>query len=85
MLLSSDVYLNGSLFIRPFLDYLKSLHSGSYACRAENAAGIVQTLPIQLKPRKSDNSQLCDSPFRQIAFLIHRFPFRLRATNFIIT
>lgn len=69
MLLSSDVYHNGSLFIRPFLDYLKSLHSGSYACRAENAAGIVQTLPIQLKPRKSDknnNSQLSDSLFRHL-------------------
>ena len=56
MHLSSDVYPNGSLFIRPFGEYFKSIHSGSYACRAENAAGSVQTLPIQLKPRKIDNN-----------------------------
>lgn len=48
----SDVYENGSLFIRPFQNYFKSIHAGTYLCQAENAAGSIQTTPIQLKPRE---------------------------------
>ena len=67
---SSDVFANGSLFIRPFKDYSKAIHAGAFVCRATNAAGSIQTLPIQLKPRKRrslphaqshlfDNDHLC--------------------------
>ena len=52
LFISSDVYDNGSLFIRPFRDYSKSLHAGTFICHAENAAGSIQTTPIQLKPRE---------------------------------
>ncbi len=56
---SSDLYENGSLFIRPFRDYSKFLHAGTFICQAENAAGSVQTTPIQLKPREYEkNSSL---------------------------
>lgn len=48
----SDVYENGSLFIRPFRNYFKSIHAGTFLCQAENAAGSIQTTPIQLKPRE---------------------------------
>ena len=48
----SHVYQNGSLYIRPFRIYQKSLHAGTFVCRAENAAGSIQTTPIQLKPRE---------------------------------
>ncbi|CAF3928053.1 unnamed protein product [Rotaria magnacalcarata] len=47
-----DVYENGSLFIRPFRDYSKAIHAGKYICRAENAAGSIQTTAVQLKPRE---------------------------------
>ena len=48
---SSDLFHNGSLFIRPFQDYMKSIHAGLFLCQATNAAGSIQSLPIQLKPR----------------------------------
>jgi hypothetical protein len=47
----SDLYKNGSLFIRPFREYSKSIHAGSFICKAENPAGSIQSIPIQLKPR----------------------------------
>jgi hypothetical protein len=53
VLLFSDVYENGSLFIRPFREYSKAVHAGTFVCRAENAAGSIQTTPIQLRPRKN--------------------------------
>jgi hypothetical protein len=53
MIFISDVYENGSLFIRPFREYFKTIHAGSYICQAENPAGSIQTIPIQLKPRKT--------------------------------
>jgi hypothetical protein len=49
---SRDVYDNGTLFIRPFREYSKALHAGTFACRAENSAGSIQTTSIQLKPRE---------------------------------
>ena len=55
---SRNVYENGSLFIRPFRDYSKSIHAGTFVCRAENAAGSIQTTPIQLKPRKSKENRI---------------------------
>lgn len=59
LLASSDTYDNGSLFIRPFREYSKAIHAGTYVCRAENAAGSVQTTPVQLKPRKSCEQSDC--------------------------
>ncbi|CAF0794841.1 unnamed protein product [Rotaria sordida] len=53
-----DVYENGSLFIRPFQDYSKSIHAGKYICRAENPAGSIQTIPIQLKPQIYDTYEI---------------------------
>ncbi len=53
----SDVYENGSLFIRPFRDYSKSIHAGTFICQAKNAAGSILTTPIQLKPRKYDETR----------------------------
>jgi hypothetical protein len=53
----SDLYKNGSLFIRPFRDYSKFIHAGTFICQAENAAGSVQTTPIQLKPREYDEKK----------------------------
>ncbi|CAF1446454.1 unnamed protein product [Adineta steineri] len=49
-----DLYENGSLFIRPFREYFKTIHSTSYICRAENSAGSIQTIPIQVKPQIYD-------------------------------
>lgn len=49
----SHTYDNGSLFIRPFREYFKPIHAGLFVCQAENAAGSIQTLPIQVKPRKN--------------------------------
>jgi hypothetical protein len=48
---SSDLYENGSLFIRSFREYFKPIHAGSYICQAKNPAGSIQSIPIQLKPR----------------------------------
>ncbi|CAF4516635.1 unnamed protein product [Rotaria sp. Silwood1] len=53
-----DVYENGSLFIRPFRDYSKSIHAGKYICRAENPAGSIQTTPVQLKPQIYDTYEI---------------------------
>ncbi len=47
----SDLYKNGSLFIRPFREYFKPIHAGSFICQAKNPAGSIQSLSIQLKPR----------------------------------
>ncbi|UJR35713.1 hypothetical protein I4U23_028463 [Adineta vaga] len=58
---SSDlihVYQNGSLYIRPFREYQKSIHAGIFVCRAENAAGSIQTTPIQLKPQIYDTYEI---------------------------
>ncbi|CAF4899085.1 unnamed protein product [Rotaria magnacalcarata] len=52
-----DVYDNGSLFIRPFREYFKPIHAGSFICRAENAVGSIQTLPVQIKPRKNNKTK----------------------------
>ena len=49
--LFSDQDKNGSLFIRPFREYFKFIHAGSFICKAENPAGSIQSIPIQLKPR----------------------------------
>ncbi|CAF3429449.1 unnamed protein product [Rotaria socialis] len=53
-----DVYENGSLFIRPFRDYSKAIHAGKYICRAENAAGSIQTIAVQLKPQIYDTYEV---------------------------
>ncbi|CAF2527441.1 unnamed protein product [Rotaria sp. Silwood2] len=53
-----DVFENGTLFIRPFRDYSKSIHAGKYICRAENPSGSIQTTPIQLKPQIYDTYEI---------------------------
>ncbi|CAF3435968.1 unnamed protein product [Rotaria socialis] len=53
-----DLYDNGSLFIRPFREYFKPIHAGSFICRAENAVGSIQTLPIQIKPQIYDTYEV---------------------------
>ncbi|CAF0912627.1 unnamed protein product, partial [Adineta ricciae] len=51
---SVDVYENGSLFIRPFREYIKAIHATSYVCQAENAVGSIRSLSIQVKPQIYD-------------------------------
>lgn len=70
MSIFSDVYENGSLFIRPFRDYSKSIHAGTFVCRAENAAGSIQTTPIQLKPREYMMEKITSSKFSTLMKLV---------------
>ncbi|CAF3590109.1 unnamed protein product [Rotaria sordida] len=53
-----NLYDNGSLFIRPFKEYFKTIHAGTFICRAENPAGSIQTLPIQVKPQIYDTYEI---------------------------
>lgn len=52
---SSEIFSNGTLFIRPFQDYFKPIHAGIYLCHAKNPAGIIQSFPVQIKPRSFCN------------------------------
>ncbi|CAF0823910.1 unnamed protein product [Rotaria sp. Silwood1] len=53
-----NLYDNGSLFIRPFREYFKTIHAGIFICRAENPAGSIQTIPIQVKPQIYDTYEI---------------------------
>ncbi|CAF4143011.1 unnamed protein product [Rotaria sp. Silwood2] len=53
-----NLYDNGSLFIRPFREYFKTIHAGTFICRAENPAGNIQTIPIQVKPQIYDTYEI---------------------------
>lgn len=55
VLFSSEIFSNGTLFIRPFQDYFKPIHAGIYLCHAKNPAGIIQSFPVQIKPRSFYN------------------------------
>ncbi|CAF0886980.1 unnamed protein product, partial [Didymodactylos carnosus] len=48
------LFKNGSLFIKPFKNYVRTIHSGCFKCVAENVAGSIHTNRINLKPQIYD-------------------------------